>query len=182
MTRISLSDNFQTIESIWNWYIDQSEALYDYRNKIFSLVVNFQQGMQNKFVGFTLDELNEYFDESKRELEHVVCFNLISLTEAYLRTDFYTKVYNKDKSNIGRIYREIYKQKNNKISLKEDIIKNWQNNKFDAKSAFSKYIGLINYRHWLAHGRYWVPKFGQKYTPEITYNIVEQIIKLTKEK
>lgn len=45
---------------------------------------------------------------------------------------------------------------------------------------FSDFIGVLNYRNWLAHGKYWSPKLGQKYTPGDTYDIVERLIEKIK--
>ena len=115
------------------------------------------------------------------ELEQLVCFNLISATEAQLRKDFLFKVYNKDKSDIGRRFREIYKSKGNKATLENDIIENWKEFLTERKGDFSNFLGLLNYRNWLAHGRYWVAKLGQNYNPFITYCISEKIIDMISE-
>jgi len=95
MARVSLSGKEQSIEFIWSWYEDQKEALFDFRAKIFSAVIVSSGSVNSKFIGLTTDELNDYFKDSDEELEHLVCFDLISATEAVLRSDFYTKVYNK---------------------------------------------------------------------------------------
>ncbi len=91
-------------------------------------------------------------------MEHLVCFGLISATEALLRSDFYKKVYNKEKSELAKIFRDIYKEKENRVSLESDIIENWKI--CTGKSDFSKFLISLKYRHWLAHGRYWTPKYG----------------------
>ena len=111
----------------------------------------------------------------------MVCFDLISATEAVLRSDFYTKVYNKDKSEIGRKFRNIEKNKGIIISLENDIVESWEEIISSRKNDFSSFLSLLNYRHWLAHGRYWKPKLGQRYTPSITYNIAESIFDIVNE-
>ena len=175
MARVSLSGKELSIEFIWGWYADQKEALFDFRSKIFNAIIQSSTSVNSKFIGLTTDELNDYFNDSEEELEHLVCFDLISATEAVLRSDFYTKVYNRDKSNIGRKFRDLEKTKGNKISLEVDIIDNWKEIVASRITDFSDFLGLINYRHWLAHGRYWTPKLGQQYTPFITYNIAKNI-------
>lgn len=175
MTRVSLSGKEQSIEFIWEWFEDQKEALLDFRSKTFVSILDPSKKVHSKFIGLTIDELNDYFEKSEEELEHLVCFDLISATEAILRSDFFTKVYNKDKTELGRMFRGIEKNKGTKIALEEDIIDNWKKVVAERKGDFSNYLGLVKYRHWLAHGRYWKPKLGQKYTPLITYNITENI-------
>ena len=178
MARVSLSEKEQSIDYIWSWYEDQKEALLDYRTKIFKTLISSSSSVHNKFFGLTTDELNDYFRESEKELEHLICFDLISATEAVLRSDFYKKVFNKDKSDLGRIFRNIDKVNADNISLENDIINNWKKIVEVRKNDFSDFLGLLNYRNWLAHGRYWTPKLGQHYTPSITYNIVENIFNI----
>ncbi len=125
-----------------------------------------------------MDEINTYFDESQSELEHLVCFSIISATEAHLRIDFYNRVYSKDKTEIGRHFRKIFKTSGNRVSLEEDIIETWKQTLTIEKNDFSNFIGLLKYRHWLAHGRYWKPKFGQNYNPITTYDISENIFEI----
>jgi len=95
VARVSLSGKEQSIEFIWSWYEDQKEALLDFRTKVFATVIISSSSANSKFIGLTTDELNDYFQDSEEELEHLVCFDLISATEAVLRSDFYTKVITK---------------------------------------------------------------------------------------
>ena len=177
----SQSQNEKSLQFIWSWYEDQKEALRDYKNKIVFLITNNAGSLNtNKFSTFSLDEVNRYFEESEEELEHLVCFDLISATEAHLRLDFDKKVSKKDKSNLGRAFRNISNINGDKISLENDIIEQWKICVSNKKTHFSNFIGLLKYRHWLAHGRYWVPKLGQPYDPYNTYSIVEEIFNIVK--
>ena len=176
MGKKTFSQEEKSIESIWSWYEDQKEALRDFKNKIISSFKSLNPVIYDKFLTFTLNELNDYFNKSDEELEHLVCFDLISATEALLRLDFHKKVHNKDKSELGRIFRQIYKEKGDKFSLEKDIIEKWKVSIPNEKSKFSNFLGLLKYRHWLAHGRYWPPKFGRKFTPDVTYGIVDNIL------
>lgn len=169
----------RSIEFIWSWYEDQKAGLFDYRNKIFRLFVFAPTILDAKFIGLTTDEFNLYFDESERELEHLVCFDLISATEAKLKNDFYNRIKKKKRNcDITDRFREIHKEKGDKVSLEQDIISVWKEELILEKAKFSNYIGLLNYRHWLAHGRYWTPNIGQDYDPLISYNISDKIFKI----
>lgn len=178
MRRVSFSGDEKSIDSILSWYEDQRIAILDYRNKINLNLTNPEVLKADKFIGLTNDDINEYFQSSIDELEHLVCFDLISATEAKLRLDFLSKVYNKDKSSIAIKFRELEKIYPNKISLENHIIDTWKAYKEAEKKRFSEFIGLLNYRHWLAHGRYWKPKLGQTYNPDNTYQIVENIFNI----
>ena len=175
MAKVSLSGSEKSIEEIWSWYNDQKEALRDFKNKIIVSLQIVPSHVDDKFITMTLEEVNSYFASSVEELEHLVALDLISATEGNLRADFYSKVYNKDKSDLARKFRTLYKLKENKISLEEDIIENWKIYS-ESKSHFSEFIGLLKYRHWLAHGRYWnLTKKGRTYTAEEAYEIAENI-------
>lgn len=176
MAKVSLSGSEKSIEDIWSWYDDQKEALRDFRNKIIQILLTNPHDIHDKFTTLTLEELNEYFDNSAQELEHLVSFDLISATEGTLRADFFNKVFAKDKSNLGREFRKLYKEKGNKISLELDIIEGWKSNHPETKSDFGDLLGLLHYRHWLAHGRYWdIYKKGRIYWADETYGIAESI-------
>lgn len=164
---VSLSGEQKSIVSIRSWYEDQMEAINDFRIKIRTIP-------NEKFQKLDLIGINYYFDNSEDEIEHLVCLDLVSATEAFLRVDFYTKINQKNKSEIGRIFREVHKKKGVKISLEADIIDAWK--KTTGNRLFSEFSGLLKYRHWLAHGRYWTPKLARIYSFDITYAISENII------
>jgi hypothetical protein len=176
MAKVSLSGSEKSIEDIWSWYEDQKEALRDFKNKITTAFLASPTSINDKFISLTFDELNDYFDNSVEELEHLVALDIISATEGTLRADFFSRVFEKDKSNLGREFRDIYKQKGNKVSLEEDIIESWKTHVAESKSDFGSLIGLLHYRHWLAHGRYWtLNKKGRRYSADETYGIAESI-------
>lgn len=175
MAKISLSGSEKSIEEILSWYYDQKEALRDFKNKILASLQIVPSVVDEKFITMTVEEINDYFISSVQELEHMVALDIISATEGNLRADFYIKVFNKDKSAIAREFRSLYKIKENKISLEEDIIENWK--LFSStKLYFSELLGLLKYRHWLAHGRYWnLTKKGRIYSVDEAYEIAENI-------
>jgi hypothetical protein len=175
MGNISLSEEEIPVESIMNWYEDQLEAIKDFKNKIVDAVIYSKPiNFNSKFIAFTLEELDTYFINSVDELEHLVCFNLIAATEARLRVDFINRVRRKDKSTVGRTFRELHKKRKNKISLEEHIIETWKSE--TDETMFSDFLGILNYRHWMAHGRYWKPKLGRTYPVNTAYRISESIV------
>jgi hypothetical protein len=175
MGRISLSGEQRTIESILSWYDDQLIAIKDYRNKIIDVVIqsNSKIKIDVKFIGLTLTEINDYFNKSEEELKHLICLNLLSATEAFLRVDYNIRVSKKDKSDIGREFRKIDKKKKKKVSLEDDIVEIWRDN--TKEKIFSDFLGILNYRHWLAHGRYWIGKFGRVYSVDDAHQIANGI-------
>jgi len=177
--RISLSGEEKSVKSIRNWYEDHSVAITDLRIKVISTISdsNNKIRINEKFYRLDLIEINAYFDYSEDELERLVCLDLISATEAFLRVDYHERIKEKDKSQIGKAFRSLNKKKGKKISLEEDIIETWKSVKED--SSFSDFfLGLLKYRHWLAHGRYWTPKLGRNFSFDIAYEISEAIFEI----
>jgi len=150
-------------------------ALIDFRNKILSNLSKINSPFSEKFYDFSVEEINNYFDQTEDELIHLVCFSLISATEAKIRIDYNIKATEKHKTDIAINLREIYKMKQSGARLKEDIIEAWKSTLQDKKRIFEDFNMLLSYRHWLAHGRYWTRKYGRKYNVEGTYDIVESI-------
>jgi len=174
--RVSLSGEEKSIKSILSWYDDHLQAINDFRYKILDKRASSKSRVKiaEKFKRFDIDKINEYFDNSEGELERLVCLDLISAIEAFLRVDYHQRIKDRDKSEIGRAFRDLNKKKGNKISLEEDIIETWKSN--TGTPSFSNLLGLLKYRHWLAHGRYWAPKLGRVYSFDITYKISENIL------
>lgn len=170
MAKISLSGQEKSIGSIFSWYEDQMEAINDLRIKISTV-------RSEKFQKSDLTEINYYFNNSEQELEHLVCLDLISATEAFLTVDYHNRIRKRERTKIGKLFKEIDRRTlGDKVSLEDDIIEAWKATK--KKAPFSDFIGLLKYRHWLAHGRYWTPKLGREYSFDIAYQIVENVFKV----
>jgi hypothetical protein len=176
--RVSLSGEEKSLETILSWYDDYLQAINDLRYKIMNARTssNSTTKIREKFKKLNLKEIGVYFDDSEDELERLVCLDLISATEAFLRIDYHERIKEKDKSEIGRFFRSLNKKKGKKISLEEDIIETWKSNTGD--QSFSNLLGLLKYRHWLAHGRYWAPKLGRTYSFDIAYEISANIFNI----
>ena len=124
--KLSFSGEEKSLDEIMSWYDDQQQALLDFRNKIIYSFLSNTALLNDKFSDFSLDEIRDYFDQSKEELEHLVCFDLISATEAKLRVDYNKKATEKHRTDIARAFRLIYNEKQANASLKNDIIECWK--------------------------------------------------------
>ena len=173
--KISLSGEEKELEEIMSWYQDQKTALLDFKDKIINIPLYSAGTYYSKFSDFSIEEINSYFDQSIEELTHLVCFSLISATEAKLRIDYNIKATEKHKTDIAIAFREIYRMKHSGASLKGDIIECWKRIFYEKKRIFESFNMLLSYRHWLAHGRYWTRKFGTGYNVEDTYDITESV-------
>jgi len=114
------------------------------------------------------------------ELEKTSSLTLLSFLEAIFRVDYLTRCYRKEKDDLSRKFRVIYKKKANRASLENDILEIWKKHCYDSEkreylNLISELIGTLKYRHWLAHGRYWEPKLGRIFDYYYIYELSEQI-------
>lgn len=169
--KISFSGKERTLNFIWDWFIDQKEAINDLSIKIKNSIISGNYDVRDFFLGKSIDEIESYFQELLVELEYLVSLDLIVAAEAILRKDFYKKI-EKVKSvgpevsdSISKEYFRIFKIKGHKVSLKEDILEVRKRIFPSHQKAISDFKGAIGFRDWLAHGRYWKPNLGRNYTP-----------------
>lgn len=66
------------------------------------------------------------------------------------------------KDDVSRRFREIYGERGTRARL-DDMFEVWKNNAAGASEIIGELRGAFAFRHWMAHGRYWVPKHGGRY-------------------
>ncbi|NHC41067.1 hypothetical protein G6549_13915 [Bacillus sp. MM2020_1] len=156
MTRLNRSHEELTLEQVAAYYTDSLEAIRLLKQN----VLNGVPPISNQFVGLTVTEVREIFEAREMELDRLATFNILAATEASLRVDFHERVNKRGKSDLDRAFLRIYREKRDKISLEEHIIDEWKEFKSDLRHIFTNFKGLLSYRHWLAHGRYWTPNLS----------------------
>lgn len=117
----------------------------------------------SRYTGGILSALKDDLAFSIAELDYNSAFNVMTAVEAALRIDYLTRAYEKKKGGLSRAFRAIYKIKGKKASLEEDILKTWHEHAALPKRIYDDLLKAFQYRHWIAHGRYWAPKFHRQY-------------------
>jgi hypothetical protein len=115
---------------------------------------------------------------SVAELEYNSAFTVMAAIEAALRTDYLTRAYKKKKDTLSRAFRAIHKSHGPRASLENEILVAWHDHGPMPASLKSALVSALNYRHWLAHGRYWEPKLGRKYDYFTVFGIAEELFEL----
>jgi len=152
------SNQRQELIDIFLYYDSSKRSLNYYRKGIEESKV-----IDNNYIGYTRKELIASFQSHLVELEKNICLNILSAIEARFRVDYQIRVKGKYKDNTSKKFREIYKLKEYKAYLEQDILNTWKQENQNFKNIISEYIGTLKYRHLLAHGRYWTPKLGRNY-------------------
>ena len=70
-------------------------------------------------------------------------------------------MYCKRKDPISRACRALYARKAQAVKLDEDLLTLWLRHGRAAPGFIADVRGALQVRHWLAHGRYWSPRFGK---------------------
>lgn len=177
MNKIAFSGENVSISYIWEWYQMSEKAMRREKKRILDAFLA-DSDVEDFFIGMSREDVDSYFEEHKRELDLLVCFDIISASEACLRLDYLSRVYEKLKDPVSRKFRILYKQSGSRIRLSEDILDAWLKEHPSCKSVIGQFRGALHLRDWLAHGRYWVSKkIGRKYTPGDVLDVADQLFK-----
>ena len=115
-----------------------------------------------RYFGKAPEELDADFVYQTAELGLLSVFGMLASTEAALRVDFIERVSHKKKDEVSRSFCDVFKKRGRKVRLAEDILDVWKEQHIAGiKSAVSEFKGVLNLRHWLAHGQWWKPKLGR---------------------
>ncbi len=134
---------------------------------------------QSRYLAKTREELIEFFDEQREELDEATMLNLLAATEAALRVDYLVRVIRKKRDKISKVVGKLHKKHEKKVPL-SGILNCWKQDAMPATNAvIGRFSGALHLRHWLAHGRCWRPKLGQKYDPRDVFEICDALLKAT---
>lgn len=116
------------------------------------------------FIGRQLEDVKREHKKLMRELNIQACMALLSVVEATLKTDFVCRVRRQKRKDpddshfvdVLASYDKLYK-----VRIKEDLIDYWKEKLKTEVDVhhFNIMKERIDYRNWIAHGRYW-NKFG----------------------
>lgn len=174
MKRVPLNGNYRTISETDEWYQDVVDAITVSKRDILVALSN-NQPIPDKYFGYTIKGIYEEFDNLLKEHERIGILQFVSSAEACFRIDFYKRVYQKRKDSVSRAFRRIYQNKGDKVRLREDILKAWDSNGLHGK-GLSDFYRLLDFRHWMAHGRYWTLKVGIEPDYTGTFLTIENLL------
>jgi len=133
----------------------------------------------SRFRGKAPEDILAHFDLVLTEMGHQIGLSLLAAAEAVIRVDFFDCVYSRKKDSGSRLLRRLYSVKNGRKSRRirlGDILAVWASESPRSRKPIASFRGALQYRHWLAHGRYWVPKLGMPYLPRTVRQIVDDLL------
>ena len=123
--KVPFSNLHLSIREIWEWFEFSQKASDEYKLKIRELLLS-ASAVPIEFHGMSLSEVNELFDRHRKESENILCLNLLVSVEAVLRIEYLQRVYKKNKDPLSRSFRDLYREKENRVRLDEDILRLWK--------------------------------------------------------
>lgn len=172
MKRVSLSHEEVTIQKVLEWYEYQAMILGGEKTRVLAGLRSESLPSDSRFFGLAYDDIEEFFDRQRNELEFLAMLSLLAATEAAIRVDFIVRVQDRWKDQASRRFREISRRRpEDRIRLEEDILEPWKDLVPTTKGPIGYFKGALKLRHWLAHGRYWNAKLGRTYSPGDVYDI-----------
>jgi hypothetical protein len=156
------------------WHLDMRSAVDDLELKVLDLIAQ-HAPVPDAVLGMTPGEVARYFEDARGELEAATSLMVLAEAEAVLRVDDLSRVRRKAKDPLSRAFRELYKQRGDRVVLEQDLLDTWVAHQNDCRAVVSDFRGALNFRHWLAHGRYWTPKLGRRYAVRDVFEIAERL-------
>jgi hypothetical protein len=131
-----------------------------------------------RFIGYSAAEVLEELGERINENDLSSSLAVPASLEAAFRIDYLQRCYRRGKDDVSRIFREIYKVKETRAQLDEDIFQTWAENSNVPRRVIGDLRGAFHFRHWLPHGRYWIPKLGRKYSFNDVYVLADEAVQI----
>ncbi|HQU41286.1 MAG: hypothetical protein B7Z73_03180 [Planctomycetia bacterium 21-64-5] len=163
-----------TVASYWpqpslilNYYRRSLESLDLLKRHVLAALVDGQVNdttLTASFRSMTQAEVDSSIGQLRDELHHAVVLMLVAAFEATLQTDLRARLSRKGKDAASRRFRKLWHSRHKRRGADEwvrieAILDVWKS--FIGKAEIiGDFKQLVMFRHWLAHGRYWVQKSG----------------------
>jgi len=168
VSRVSFSGEHLPLKQIAAHHADVKNALHYYFSPTSSQYTV-------RFTGYLAVEIQVELTDRLSESERSTILTILSSLEATFRIDYLQRCYLRKKDQLSRAFRTIHKRYASRASLEDEILAAWSNHTSVSSSLIGDIRGAFKYRHWLAHGRYWVPKLGRKFDYDSIYLLADKV-------
>jgi len=167
---VSFSNKNLAIDQVHQYFLDTTRAQRFYHSDA-------SPDFRERFIGYTKEDLLNELEISLAETEMLSVFSVLAAVEAAFRVDFLYRCKSKKRDKVSKHFRNTYRTNGEKVRL-EDILDVWQEYSAGSKAIISDVKGLFLYRHWLAHGRYYVARLArQKHDFQDVYSLTSITMK-----
>jgi hypothetical protein len=113
----------------------------------------------------------DYTEETNRRSSLAI----LVLIEASFRVDYRYRCENRLKDPLSRAFRDKYKRKQERVGLENEVFDAWGKYESGSRKLIGDLRGAFRFRHWLAHGSYWLPKLGRGYDFNYLYLLADRV-------
>jgi hypothetical protein len=156
------------------------EAIAEYHNDVdSSLRLYFSEvspSFSTRFFGLRPEEIQTELTARLEETDQRSAFFILTSLEAAFRIDYEYRCQKRMRDDLSRSFRAIYKRRKTRVSLDEEILGAWIEASPGLRRLIGELRGAFRFRHWLAHGSYWVPKLGRKYDFNFVYALADDVL------
>ena len=128
-----------------------------------------------RFTFYTEDEVLAEREQRLYEAGAASAMVVLASIEAAFRVDYLDRCYARYKDGLSRTLRDLYQDKGARVSLSEDLLEAWRTHGDMTARLVGDIRSAFDYRHWLAHGRYYVAKLGRQYDFASVYNLAREV-------
>jgi hypothetical protein len=157
------------IETIAEYHNDVERSLRLYFTEV-------SPSFSMRFLGLRPEEIQAELTARLEETDQRSAFFVLTTLEGFFRVDYERRCRKRMKDPLSRALRAIYKLREKRVSLDEDIFEAWSENSPELRQLIGQLRAAFRFRHWLAHGRYWVPKLGRKYDFNFVYSLADDVL------
>ncbi len=147
------------------------------RLQLMGLVLYFSKqnpSLNAEYMGYTQAQLDAELQNCLSEVNLQASIALLSALEAIFRIDFAVRCEQRYKDNLSVHFRSIFKKKRYQVHFEDDIIAGWQAHTVGANPLLNELRQANKFRHWLAHGRYWIIKADvNRFTFDYIYHLAQ---------
>lgn len=175
-------ENIERIKDVIDWYSYTAEWLQNFTGILHDISTigsstNISIEVPSDLQFLTPEEIDSALNKKLDQLSIASSFQLFAAFEGAIRFD---TINRQRKGRVGKELKKMIKRakKNLKDIDIKDIINCWCQRYSINQTNLSTIKGLLQYRHWLAHGRYWdninLPVSKSAITPMYIYQLMRE--------
>jgi hypothetical protein len=160
------------------------ENIDDYnRDTVGSLLIYYSTSSlphyASRFSGYLSQEVAEEMRERVEETDIRSSLMLLAYLEAAFRIDFQERCSRarRKRDDLSKELWRLNRVHGPRVGLEDQIFEAWKVNEPTTAALIGELRGAFKFRHWLAHGRYWLPKLGRKFDYTTIYLLAETVMR-----
>ncbi len=131
-----------------------------------------------RFFGRRRDEIAAELAICLEETDLRSAFFVLATLEAAFYEDYLCRCQKRMKGDLAKAFLAIYKSRKENARLDDDIFKTWREKSSAPRPRLISVLrDAFNFRNWVAHGGYRIPKPRGKYRFDDVYSLAEDVLK-----